>query len=194
MKEICLFPQPAWIILLLNFMDMKIKAAFGPCCSHLCFLIFVCRWIMHICIYTHSCRFSQDCYVELDGEVTCRNCPPEFTGRRCERCAPGYQGNPMIPGDTCRPQSQGRCDPRGSYSTEPNPRTGQCDCKVRTVMVGLALVSVHANQENTCRRNFHGTPCNPACTLLKRSLSVFAPRRVTSCPTPPLKGSLDYTL
>ena len=77
-------------------------------------------------------RFTRDCYLEVDGEVTCRNCPPEFTGRRCERCAPGYVGNPQVIGDTCRPEGQGRCDPRGSYSPEPNPRTGRCDCKVRT--------------------------------------------------------------
>ena len=47
-------------------------------------------------------RFSQSCYEDADGEVTCRNCPEGYVGRRCERCDEGYVGNPMIPGSSCR--------------------------------------------------------------------------------------------
>lgn len=32
-------------------------------------------------------RFSPTCHLESDGQPTCDNCPPGFTGRRCERYA-----------------------------------------------------------------------------------------------------------
>ncbi|XP_064642804.1 basement membrane-specific heparan sulfate proteoglycan core protein-like isoform X7 [Lineus longissimus] len=73
-------------------------------------------------------QFSKDCYVDpLDTQITCRGCPREYTGRRCEQCAPGYIGNPKTPGDYCRP-SQQSCDPRGSLSSTPDTND-QCPCK-----------------------------------------------------------------
>ena len=47
------------------------------------------------------CRFSRSCELDTDGLVTCTACPAGYTGRRCERCAPGYEGDPMRPGDSC---------------------------------------------------------------------------------------------
>ncbi|ELU12610.1 hypothetical protein CAPTEDRAFT_90300, partial [Capitella teleta] len=73
-------------------------------------------------------QFANECYLETDGEVTCSGCPEGYTGRRCESCAPGYEGDPTIPGDFCKPVGQ-RCDSRGSLTANPNPATGQCDCK-----------------------------------------------------------------
>uniref|UniRef100_A0A674DER8 Heparan sulfate proteoglycan 2 n=1 Tax=Salmo trutta TaxID=8032 RepID=A0A674DER8_SALTR len=32
-----------------------------------------------------SNQYSQSCYKDVDGQPTCDNCPPGFTGRRCER-------------------------------------------------------------------------------------------------------------
>ena len=48
-------------------------------------------------------RFQAECHVDADGQVTCHGCPPQYTGRRCEQCAPGFQGNPLMPGETCQP-------------------------------------------------------------------------------------------
>uniref|UniRef100_A0A669DG86 Heparan sulfate proteoglycan 2 n=1 Tax=Oreochromis niloticus TaxID=8128 RepID=A0A669DG86_ORENI len=46
-------------------------------------------------------QFSTTCYLDSDSQPTCDNCPLGFTGRRCERCAPGYTGNPLL-GQSCK--------------------------------------------------------------------------------------------
>uniref|UniRef100_H2ZS58 Laminin subunit alpha-1 n=1 Tax=Latimeria chalumnae TaxID=7897 RepID=H2ZS58_LATCH len=45
--------------------------------------------------------FSPTCHLDETGEVICDQCPPEYAGPRCERCANGYHGNPSIPGGLC---------------------------------------------------------------------------------------------
>lgn len=74
-------------------------------------------------------RFSPSCFLDNDNEVTCDACPPGYEGRRCERCAPNYAGNPLVVNDYCKPNTS-RCDPIGSASPNPDPRTGRCRCKV----------------------------------------------------------------
>ena len=53
-------------------------------------------------------RFSRGCYMDSDSYVTCY-CPEGYQGRRCESCAPGFEGNPMIPGDYCKPGKTSHC-------------------------------------------------------------------------------------
>jgi len=67
------------------------------------------------------------CRLDTDGEQTC-NCPVGYQGRRCEQCSSGYTGNPLR-GQPCEPPGS-FCDPAGSLSLSPDPRTGQCQCKV----------------------------------------------------------------
>lgn len=62
--------------------------------------------------------------------MTC-DCPPAYTGRRCEQCAAGYTGNPLVPGDSCRPG--GICSTEGAVSPQGDP-SGRCICKVSTVL------------------------------------------------------------
>ena len=46
----------------------------------------------HICkLSLFIFRFSRDCYLDQDSQVTCR-CPLGYQGRRCEQCSPGYLG------------------------------------------------------------------------------------------------------
>jgi len=78
-------------------------------------------------IYHIINRFARTCHLGFDGQPTC-DCPPGYVGRRCEQCATGYQGNPLIPGDMCVPLQQ--CDPNGSLSPNADPHTGKCHCKV----------------------------------------------------------------
>ncbi|KAJ1522549.1 hypothetical protein ONE63_001735 [Megalurothrips usitatus] len=78
------------------------------------------------CPHTNpSNQFAHTCHLDTDGQVTC-DCPQGYEGRRCEKCANGYQGNPIVPGDTCRP---GYCNPAGSLSTSYELSTGACVCK-----------------------------------------------------------------
>ena len=51
------------------------------------------------CVYS---RFGRECYLDSDYQVVC-SCPRGYEGQRCEVCAPGFQGNPLVPGDFCKP-------------------------------------------------------------------------------------------
>ncbi|XP_052124491.1 basement membrane-specific heparan sulfate proteoglycan core protein isoform X6 [Frankliniella occidentalis] len=78
------------------------------------------------CPHTNpSNQFAHTCHLDTDGQVTC-DCPQGYEGRRCQKCASGYQGNPFIPGDICRP---GYCNAAGSLSSSLDPSTGTCVCK-----------------------------------------------------------------
>ncbi|XP_041479561.1 basement membrane-specific heparan sulfate proteoglycan core protein-like [Lytechinus variegatus] len=48
-----------------------------------------------------SNQFSPTCILDTDGSLTCTACRRGYTGRRCESCASGYEGNPTVPGQTC---------------------------------------------------------------------------------------------
>ncbi|KAK2193775.1 hypothetical protein NP493_5g02050 [Ridgeia piscesae] len=88
-----------------------------------------------------SNQFAPECYLESDNKVTCRGCLPGYQGRRCEICAPGFEGNPNIPGRSCTPVYQS-CDTRGSLSATPDG-TGSCQCKEYT----------KGENCDTCRQN-----------------------------------------
>ncbi|XP_054868568.1 basement membrane-specific heparan sulfate proteoglycan core protein isoform X9 [Amphiprion ocellaris] len=79
---------------------------------------------------TSGNQFSSSCYLDSDGQPTCDNCPPGFTGRRCERCAAGYSGNPLL-GQRCSVGNElngncYNCDQRGHESCN----GGVCQCKM----------------------------------------------------------------
>ncbi|XP_036447334.1 basement membrane-specific heparan sulfate proteoglycan core protein [Colossoma macropomum] len=78
------------------------------------------------CPYTEtSRRFSDTCFLDVDGQATCDACIPGYTGRRCERCAPGYVGNPLQPNGKCVPTENQICDNRGTISSS----SRLCNCK-----------------------------------------------------------------
>ncbi|XP_078397304.1 laminin subunit alpha-3 isoform X1 [Cetorhinus maximus] len=72
------------------------------------------------CPYTQtSNNFAMQCG-EMNGVLKCL-CKQGYSGSRCERCAPGYFGNPLEIGSNCRP-----CQCGHSSSTSCDPLTGQC--------------------------------------------------------------------
>uniref|UniRef100_A0A1A9VWV6 Basement membrane-specific heparan sulfate proteoglycan core protein n=1 Tax=Glossina austeni TaxID=7395 RepID=A0A1A9VWV6_GLOAU len=77
------------------------------------------------CPQTGTNNFANGCSLGPDSEVTC-NCHEGYTGRRCENCAPGYQGNPILPGGHCYPVPESTCNAEGTYYPHPN---GTCECK-----------------------------------------------------------------
>uniref|UniRef100_A0AAR2JID5 Heparan sulfate proteoglycan 2 n=1 Tax=Pygocentrus nattereri TaxID=42514 RepID=A0AAR2JID5_PYGNA len=87
------------------------------------------------CPFTEtSRRFSDTCFLDVDGQATCDACRSGYTGRRCERCAPGYAGNPLLPNGKCVPANVagGLCDeckPGSFHLTAGNPDGClQCFC------------------------------------------------------------------
>ncbi|KAF0035898.1 hypothetical protein F2P81_011210 [Scophthalmus maximus] len=75
--------------------------------------------------YETSRRFSDTCFLDVDQQPTCDACRLGYTGRRCEKCAPGYQGNPLLPNGKCIPNQSSKCDNRGTLSSSSRP----CSCK-----------------------------------------------------------------
>ncbi|XP_031635070.1 basement membrane-specific heparan sulfate proteoglycan core protein isoform X6 [Contarinia nasturtii] len=71
-------------------------------------------------------NFAQTCYLGTDNEPVC-DCNRGYTGRRCEQCAQGFVGNPLLPGGSCSvEQPVSHCDPRGTLRQHPD---GRCECK-----------------------------------------------------------------
>ncbi|XP_037132642.1 laminin subunit alpha-3-like isoform X1 [Syngnathus acus] len=56
---------------------------------------------------------------EIYGDLQCI-CRTGYTGEKCEKCAPGFYGDPLIPGGSCR-----LCNCGGNGNTC-DPRTGVC--------------------------------------------------------------------
>ncbi|CAB3410943.1 unnamed protein product [Caenorhabditis bovis] len=49
------------------------------------------------------CPGASDCYLDSDGQVSCRMCPAGLQGRLCNECAPGYTRSNKPAGRVCEP-------------------------------------------------------------------------------------------
>lgn len=49
-----------------------------------------------------------------------------YEGKHCEVCAPGYEGNPLVPGNACKPVARDNCNPTGTKVIRP---PDECVCK-----------------------------------------------------------------
>ncbi|XP_072773405.1 basement membrane-specific heparan sulfate proteoglycan core protein isoform X6 [Taeniopygia guttata] len=103
-------------------------------------------------------QVTKICFEDTDGQPTCSACAPGHSGRLCERCSPGYVGDPLR-GEPCRvpgvPGAQCQCDPRGS-AAEGCDANGQCHCKA----------NVEGPHCATCRpHHFHLSGDEPAGCL-----------------------------
>ncbi|XP_075059041.1 laminin subunit alpha-4 [Mixophyes fleayi] len=72
-----------------------------------------------------SNNFALTCSIKR-GSVRCI-CKDNFAGPKCERCAPGYYGNPLLRGGTCKKcDCSGNADPNLIFE-DCNMVTGQCN-------------------------------------------------------------------
>ncbi|XP_034550802.1 laminin subunit alpha-5 [Notolabrus celidotus] len=73
---------------------------------------------------TPSNNFAEGCVQKTD-RMQCL-CMPGYAGPHCERCAPGYYGNPMVLGSRCQLcHCHGNTDPNMLF-TDCHPLTGEC--------------------------------------------------------------------
>ncbi|KAF6114382.1 laminin subunit alpha 4 [Phyllostomus discolor] len=70
------------------------------------------------CPLPQLANFAESCY-RKNGAVRCI-CKENYAGPNCERCAPGYYGNPLLIGSTCK-----KCDCSGN--SDPNLIFEDCD-------------------------------------------------------------------
>uniref|UniRef100_A0A3B4BCE3 Laminin, alpha 5 n=1 Tax=Periophthalmus magnuspinnatus TaxID=409849 RepID=A0A3B4BCE3_9GOBI len=71
-----------------------------------------------------SNNFAEGC-VQKSDRMQCL-CMPGYAGPNCERCAPGYYGNPMVIGSRCKPcQCNGNTDSNMLF-TDCHALTGEC--------------------------------------------------------------------
>ncbi|KAM9785933.1 laminin subunit alpha-5 [Neosynchiropus ocellatus] len=71
-----------------------------------------------------SNNFAEGC-VQKQERMQCL-CMPGYAGPHCERCAPGYYGNPMVLGSRCQLcDCHGNTDPNMLF-TDCHPLTGEC--------------------------------------------------------------------
>ncbi|XP_044538899.1 laminin subunit alpha-3 [Gracilinanus agilis] len=73
-----------------------------------------------VCPCPHTNSFATGCVVN-GVNVKC-SCKPGYVGTQCERCAPGYFGNPQKFGGSCQPCN---CNNNGQL-TSCDPLTGDC--------------------------------------------------------------------
>ncbi|XP_044630418.2 laminin subunit alpha-3 isoform X1 [Equus asinus] len=104
-----------------------------------------------VCPCPHSNSFATGCVV-TGGNVKC-SCKPGYTGTQCERCAPGYFGNPQKFGGSCQPCNcnnnghLGSCDPvtgdcinQEPKDDGPGEECDDCDSCVMTLLNDLATM------------------------------------------------------
>ncbi|XP_051826295.1 laminin subunit alpha-3 isoform X1 [Antechinus flavipes] len=104
-----------------------------------------------VCPCPHTNSFATGCVVN-GGNVKC-SCKPGYVGVQCERCAPGYFGNPQKFGGSCQPcncNNNGQlinCDPLTGDCINQEPKDGgpeecdDCDSCVMTLLKDLGKMN-----------------------------------------------------
>ncbi|KAM5219505.1 laminin subunit alpha-3 isoform 2-T2 [Hipposideros larvatus] len=121
-----------------------------------------------VCPCPHSNSFATGCVVS-GRNVQC-SCKPGYTGTQCERCAPGYFGNPQKLGGSCQPCScnsngqLGSCDPltgdcinQEPKDSSPGEECDDCDSCVMTLLNDLATMG---NELHLVKSQLQGLSAN----------------------------------
>ncbi|XP_047674711.1 laminin subunit alpha-4 isoform X2 [Tachysurus fulvidraco] len=93
-------------------------------------------------VATETNNFATHC--DVRGVALRCVCQDGYVGHYCERCAPGYYGNPTRAGDSCK-----KCDCNGN--SDPNLIFNECHN-----VTGKCLHCYHNTAGNNCERCAHG--------------------------------------
>ncbi|XP_062488322.1 laminin subunit alpha-2 isoform X6 [Pezoporus occidentalis] len=123
-----------------------------------------------------SNNFSPTCHFDRSRGLICDECPTGYVGPRCERCAEGYFGQPLVPGGSCQAcQCNGNLD----FSVP-----GSCDS-----LSGACLICKPGTTGQYCERCADGyfgdaldeTNCQPCHCHINGSFSEICDSWTGQC-------------
>ncbi|NXK18550.1 LAMA2 protein, partial [Arenaria interpres] len=123
-----------------------------------------------------SNNFSPTCHFDRSRGLICDECLPGYVGPRCERCAEGYFGQPLIPGGSCQPC---QCNDNLDFSVP-----GSCDS-----LSGACLICKPGTTGQYCERCADGyfgdaldaRNCQPCHCHVNGSFSHICDSRTGQC-------------
>uniref|UniRef100_A0A8C3JI83 Laminin subunit alpha 2 n=1 Tax=Calidris pygmaea TaxID=425635 RepID=A0A8C3JI83_9CHAR len=123
-----------------------------------------------------SNNFSPTCHFDRSRGLICDECPAGYVGPRCERCAEGYFGQPLIPGGSCQPC---QCNDNLDFSVP-----GSCDS-----LSGACLICKPGTTGQYCERCADGyfgdaldaRNCQPCHCHVNGSFSHICDSRTGQC-------------
>uniref|UniRef100_A0A663M1F7 Laminin subunit alpha-2 n=1 Tax=Athene cunicularia TaxID=194338 RepID=A0A663M1F7_ATHCN len=123
-----------------------------------------------------SNNFSPTCHFDRSRGLICNECPAGYVGPRCERCAEGYFGQPLIPGGSCQPC---QCNDNLDFSVP-----GSCDS-----LSGACLICKPGTTGQYCERCAEGyfgdaldaRNCQPCRCHINGSFSEICDSRTGQC-------------
>ncbi|NXJ95351.1 LAMA2 protein, partial [Corythaixoides concolor] len=123
-----------------------------------------------------SNNFSPTCHFDQSRGLICDECPAGYMGPRCERCAEGYFGQPLIPGGSCQPC---QCNDNLDFSIP-----GSCDS-----LSGACLICKPGTTGQYCEKCADGyfgdaliaRNCQPCHCHINGSFSEICDSRTGQC-------------
>lgn len=116
-------------------------------------------------------QFSATCRSTGPDSFACDACEVGYRGTRCEECADGYYGNPLVPGGRCKPCScNNNIDPSNGGTCDRT--TGRCSA---------CLYNTAGFSCERCKSGFYGDAIARNCTKCVCNINGTAPGFVDTC-------------